>query len=45
MPVQQNYNKAEKEHNALDEEITRGYIHNLEVHASQQERAEQVPEE
>ena len=36
--VQQTYTQAERGHAALDEELTRGYIHNLEVHASQQER-------
>ena len=36
--VQQKYTQAERGHAALDEELTRGYIHNLEVHASQQER-------
>lgn len=36
--VQQKYTQAERGHAALDEDLTRGYIHNLEVHASQQER-------
>ncbi|CAL5219657.1 g1539 [Coccomyxa viridis] len=36
--LKQKYTQAERGHAALDEELTRGYIHNLEVHASQQER-------
>lgn len=35
---QQKHAQAERGHAAFDEELTRGYIHNLEVHASQQER-------
>ena len=35
---QHKYTQAERGHAAFDEELTRGYIHNLEVHASQQER-------
>lgn len=38
--VQQNHARSEREHAALDEELTRGYINNLKVHASQQDRAQ-----
>ena len=36
--MQQEYTQAERRYSALDEELTRGYVYNLEVHASQRER-------
>lgn len=40
MRVQRDYVQAEKEHAAMDEDLTRSYTHNIEVQTSQQDRAQ-----